>query len=192
MKTILELFKTHKMKEISEKYQPNEIVYNLSFKDGMLLGYQLLLNEEMDDNLRDYAVKLLEEYRQAFPKEWDMDWRNDVFLGDAYYLIMKYEERYEAYMRAAKRVSPNPPALLVSLAGCYLFPGSPITLEEAEKFVLLALEKEKSIEAATLIRGIYKTKGNSEKFSYWDTILHKLENENAYMRDKWPRFLNND
>jgi hypothetical protein len=192
MNSILELFKANKLKEISHKYKPNEIIKDLSFKDGMLLGYQLLLNDEMDDNLREFAVSLIEENRHAHPKEWDEDWRNDIFLGDAYYLIMKYDERYEAYKRASKKIHPLPPALLVSLAGCYLLPGSPITLDEAERLVLEALEKEKTIEAATLIRGIYKTKGNIDKFSYWDEILQKLENENAYMKDKWPKFLNND
>jgi len=191
MNTISELFKAHKLKEISQNYKPNEIIKNLSFKDGMLLGYQLLLNDEMDDILREYAVNLIEENRQAHPKEWDEDWRNDIFLGDAYYLIMKYEERYEAYKRASKKVFPAPPALLVSLAGCYLLPGSPITLDKAERLVLEALGKEKTIEAATLIRGIYKTKGNIDKYYYWDEILQKLENENTYMKDKWPKFLSN-
>ncbi|MGA8165616.1 MAG: hypothetical protein WB791_11470 [Waddliaceae bacterium] len=192
MNPVLDLLKKNKLKEISQKYQPDEVLEFLSFKDGMILSCKLLLNEEMDDNLREYAVKLIEKYRQSYPKEWNENWRNDVFLGDAYHLIMKYDERYKAYKRALERTFPSPPALLVSLAGCYLLADSPIDSDEAEKLLLDALEKEKSIEAVTLIRGIYKTKGNENKFAYWDKILQDLENENAYMKDKWPKFFDNE
>lgn len=48
------------------------------------------------------------------------------------------------------------------MAGCYLIPSSPITLEEAETLIRKSLEKEKTVEAVTLLRGICKTKGNMD------------------------------
>lgn len=182
--------------EISEKYHPNKIVKTLSFKESMNLAYHLLLNEQRDDNLIEYATSLIKEIRIFYPKEWNNDWRNDVFLGDALYLAMianasgKYEnERYEVYKHAFEKISPTPPALLVSMARCYLLPNSPVTIEEAEKLILCALEKEESIEAVTLIRGICKRKGDTGQFTYWDKILNSLEERNAWMKDKWPDFL---
>lgn len=191
MNSFLELYKKNNLKVISQKYKPSQIMDFLSFKDGMIFCSKLLLNEEMDDDLRDYAVRIIEEYRRTYPKEWDKDWRNDIFLGDAYYLIMKYDERYKIYQKAFEKTLSRPPAILVSLAGCYLHPNSPINIDEAEKLLLEALKKEKSIEAATLIRGIYKTKGDIKNFSYWDKILFDLEKNNAFIKDKWPKFFEN-
>ncbi|MBA3603314.1 MAG: hypothetical protein H0W50_06675 [Parachlamydiaceae bacterium] len=161
----------------------------LSFEEAMLLACQLLLNDEMNEILREYGVSLIEQNRQVHPKEWGEDWRNEVFLGDAYYLMMKYDKQYEAYTRASTNLSPLPPALLVSLAGCYLSSDSFLTIDDAEKLLLEALEKEETIEAVTLVRGIYKTKNDANKFSYWDKIFHELENSDAFMKDKWPKFL---
>lgn len=137
MNDLLNLIQNHQWFQISQKYQPKEIAKKLPFKKGMLLGYHLLLNEQMDDDLREFAVELINEIRKTFPEDWNRDWRNDIFLGDAFYLTMKYEERYESYKRAFDKISPAPPALLVSMAGCYTIPGFPvkipITIEEAEK-----------------------------------------------------------
>lgn len=103
---------------------------------------------------------------------------------------MKYEEQCEAYKRASKRINPLPPAILVSLAGCYLSKDSTlISSEEAEKLVRQALEQEESIEAVILIRGICKDKGDEKQFIHWNKVLEKLEKERAYMKNKWPEFL---
>jgi hypothetical protein len=89
----------------------------------------MLFNEERDDGLRDYATELLQEVRQAHFKEWSLDWKNDVFLGDAYYITMKYDERYESYKRAFDKVAFPPPSLLISLASCYLSPVSSVSFK---------------------------------------------------------------
>lgn len=189
MNDISTLFKTQKFDEICLTYKPQDVVRQLSFKESMILGCKLILNDDMAENLRTYGVSLIEKIRQTYPKEWVKDWRNEVFLGDAYYLLMRYDEMYEAYKRASENIFPIPPALLISLAGCYLSPNPHLTIDEAEKLVLEALENEKSIEGAILIRGIYKTKKKFEKFSYWNLILQELEKCDAYMKNKWPEFL---
>jgi hypothetical protein len=184
MKNLLTLFESQKLEEIYQLFRPEEIVTELSFKNAMLLSYRFLVR--YDDNLREYAVNLIEAIRQYFPKEWEKDWRNEVFLGDAYYIVMKYDERYEPYKRASKMIFPMPPTVMVSLARCYLSPNEPITIDEAKELILKALKKEKSIEAVTLIRGICKTKGLLDEFAYWDKNLQELEKNNCYMKDKWP------
>lgn len=189
MFNLLELIKQQKWKKISLEFTPEEIATLLSFHDGMKLCFQLLENEQLDDSLSKYGVRLTEEIRKKFPKEWADDWRNDIFLGDGYYLTMQPEKCYEAYKRGIKKEKPLPYPLMVSLAGCYLSPQCPITVEEAEKLLLKALKIEKTIEAVTLLRGIYKTQGNQSQFLYWDKILDQVEKENLWMNDNWPRFL---
>lgn len=171
---------------IANHYSPKSLAKGLSFKDGRLLAYKMLFNEERDDDLRDYATELLERIRQSYPKEWSEDWKNDVFLGDAFYMTMKYDERHEAYKRAYEKLIDPPPALLISLASCYLSPGSPITLEQAENLAKKALEEEMSIEGVILLRGIYAEKKDQAKFDYWDKILKELEEKQIHAKDIWP------
>jgi tetratricopeptide (TPR) repeat protein len=171
---------------IAKQYEPKSLAKDLNFENGRLLAYNMLLNEERDDYLRDYATELLEGVRQAYPKEWSEDWKNDVFLGDAYYMTMKYNERYEAYIRAYEKAIPSPPSLLISIASCYLSPESPITLNEAENLVQRALKEEVSIEGVALIRGLYAEKKIQEKFEYWDKILKDVEKKQIHTQDSWP------
>lgn len=173
---------------ISNQFDPKSLVKNISFKKGMTLAYHMLFNDERDDDLRDYAIQLLQELRQIYPEEWSSDWKNDIFLGDACFMTMRYDERYEAYKRAYEKANPPPPSLLISLAGCYLLPEPPITVDEAENLAKMALENEMSIEGVVLLRGIYAEKKDHAKFDYWDKILQKVEEKNIHAQECWPNF----
>ena len=65
---------------IVNQYNPKKLAKTLSFREGRLLAYKMLLNEDRDDNIRDYATELLKEVRLAHFKEWSLDWKNDVFV----------------------------------------------------------------------------------------------------------------
>lgn len=173
---------------IFKQYEPKKLAKNLPFKKGMSLVYKMLFNEERDDDLRDYATELLQEIRQTHQKEWATDWRNDVFLGDACYLTMNFDEQDEAYKRAFEKVPQPPPSLLISLASCYLSPKVPITLDEAENLAKKALEKEMSIEGVVLLRGIYAEKNDQDKFDYWDKVFIEVEKKNMHTQRAWPDF----
>lgn len=168
------------------EYEPKMLAKYLSFKDARSLAYKMLFNNSGDDDFRDFATDLLQEIRLVYPKEWSEDWKNDVFLGDACYLTMNYDERYEAYKRAYKKAVPPPPSLLISLASCYLSPGSPISLEEAEKLAKEALEREISKEGVVLLRGIYAEKNDVAMFNYWDRIYRDIEKQKLQSTNLWP------
>jgi hypothetical protein len=189
MKDLLKLIDDRKWHHITKTYQPSELAKLLPFKEAMILGNQILGNEEGDDDLRIYATTLIDEIRKRYPEDWNVDWRNDVFLGDAFFLAMKYDENYQSYKRSFDTVFPRPHALLVSMAGCYSNPDCPVTIEDAEKWVREALKKEISMEAVVLIRGICKQKGDMDQFSYWDNIFKRLENKKSSMKHKWPSFI---
>lgn len=188
MNKISSLILKNEWHTIVNQYQPKILAESLPFKEGRNLVYKMLFNEERDDSLRDYATELLQEIRQTHFGEWSSDWKNDVFLGDACYMTMKYDERYEAYKRAYEKATPPPPSLLISLAGCYLLPKPPITLDEAENLAKKALEKELSIEGVVLLRGIYAEKKDQAKFDYWDKVLKEVEEKNIHTQDAWPDF----
>lgn len=192
MNKIVDLITKKDWHHLTNQYKPNILAKNLSLKDGKTLAYQMLFGDTIEkaEDLSDYAAQLLQELRKVHSKEWTQDWRNDVFLGDICYMAMKGEERYEAYKRAYNKVIHPPPALLISLAGCYTLLEPPITLDEAEELVKKALEKEMSIEGAILLRGIYAEKGDQTKFDYWDRILEGLRQKNIHTQDAhlWPDF----
>lgn len=189
MNVVTELINKKDWYAIANQYTPKLMVHYLSFKEGMLLAYQMLFNEERDDGIRDYAAELLEEIRKAYPNEWSGDWRNDVFLGDACYLTMRFEERYEAYKRAYQNANPPPPSLLISLASCYLSAIPRVSLDDAEKLVIIVLEQEISIDRVVLFRGIYAKKKDQAKFDYWDRIYKEVEEKQVHTKDAWPKFL---
>ncbi len=190
MKDISNLIKEHQWYKIYQDYKPKEIAKELSFKQAMSLAYQMLLNEQRDDNLRDYSIKLFEAIRVSYSNEWNADWKNDLLLGDAYYFTMNFNERFRAYKRASEKINPLPPALLVSLAGCYLSSEiSSESIEEAEEMLKKALEQERSIEAVILMRSIYREKGDEKKFLYWNKVFEEVEKEGAYMKNKLPEVL---
>jgi hypothetical protein len=94
--TILNLIIKNDWYTLVNQYNPKTVAQLLPFKDGRSLAYKLLFDEKRDDNLRDYATELLQEIRQIHSQDWLGDWKNDVFLGDACYMSMKYDEQYEA------------------------------------------------------------------------------------------------
>lgn len=178
---------------ITKKYTPKKLAENLSFDDGRILAYKLLLNKELDDELREYAAELLDKLRFIYVKEWSADWKNDVFLGDAFLLTRKYDEEYAAYKRAYEKASPAPPSLLLCLASCYGTLNPPITADEAEKLTLKALEKELSLRGVVIIRGIYKSKNDQNKFDYWDRIYQELKGKEQHTSEGvWPNMLPKD
>lgn len=61
----------------------------MSFEENMRCAYQMLNDEEYDDDLYNFAVDLLQHIRKKYPQEWESDWRNDLFLGDACHFTMR-------------------------------------------------------------------------------------------------------
>ena len=193
MNQITDLIKKMDFHTIVKKYTPKNLAENLSFDEGRILAFKILFCQEWDSDLTDYATELLDQLRFIYAKEWSKDWKNDVFLGDAFFLANKYDEQYAAYKRAYEKIQPAPPYLLLSLASCYLSFDPPITIDEAEKLTLQALNKELSLRGVILIRGIYASKNDQVKFDLWDKIYQQLKEENLpSIEDAWPNILPTD
>lgn len=159
------------LKKISLRYDPADLVISDGFIPSLYMAKEMLLHEEWDEELQEYAVKILEELRRGFPKQWDSSWKYDAFLGYAYHIILKYDERYKAYLRAFNKVTIPSPELLVAMANCFFCPGQPpITIEQAISFVKQAIENTQYFEAVESLRALYKFIGNSKEQKYWESI----------------------
>lgn len=196
METLLSVIENREWGRICEDYRPEEIAAKVSFKQAMFIAYSMLHNEKRDDELREYAVKLIEAIQTTHIKEWSADWKNEIFLADAYYFIMQQERRFEickrVYENFKSRLIPLPPPILVSFAGC-LLNQEPLTLEDIQEAKILlqgALKQERSVEAALLMRTISREENDNDKFELWNKSLHELEDKGSYMKDKWPAFFN--
>ncbi len=177
--------------EIITKSKVLDLCNSLSFKEALALAYRMLYDPRWDEKFQNYAVELLYAIRKHFPEDWDSSWKFDVFLGDACNIAMRYEEKYQAYKRAAEKVTPIPPSLLVLIAECYISPGTPpIAQTTAEELLKEALQKEKSIEGASLLKRIYERRQDVSQVAHWDTILKVATKQNAHIKVMQPDFLN--
>ncbi len=191
MNSIGDLIRHKYWQKLATHFEPQTTARSLPFREGIVTAYKMLFNSEHDDDIRDYAVRLLFAIRDIYNEEWESDLGYDVLLGDACSLTWRYDEKYAAFKRAYDRADPKTPYLLFSLAGCYITPDLPfVTIEQAEAFVKKALEQELSIQAVVLIRGICQTKGDQKGLDYWDEVLEEVEKKQLWSRSSdWPAFL---
>lgn len=170
------------LKQKSENYAPLDLVSELGFEKTLNVARQMLTSEEWDESLQEYATKLLEEIRKKYPEKWNLNWKYDAFLGYAYDIVLKYDERYTSYKRALDKVHPPPPQLLVALAGCCWGPGKPpITEEEAISLVKQAIVSVNYVEAIELLRGLYKSIGNVKEQKHWDKVLENIKDRGTHL-----------
>ncbi len=170
------------LKQKSEIYSPVDLANKLAFEEALNLARNMLINEEWDESLQTYAVSLLEEIRKAYPEKWNLNWRYDAFLGYAYDIILKYDERYAFYKSAFDKAYPQPPELLVALAGCYWTPGNPpITEEDAISLIKQAIQSKLYVEGVELLQGLYKSIGNIHEQQHWGKILENIKDTGPHL-----------
>lgn len=170
------------LKKKSNYYNPSELALLISFDEGLRTACDMLNNAEWDEDLQEYATNFLEELRKKDPKKWKSSWKYDALLGYAYHIILKYDERYAAYKRAFEKINPPPPQLLIAMARCCWAPGSPpITEDEAISLVKQALSTTIYYEGASLLRGLYKSIGNTKEQNYWENVLEKMKGKEIHL-----------
>jgi hypothetical protein len=170
------------LKQKSISYKPSDLVDELGFEDTLNMARHMLNNKKWDESLQEYATNLLEELRKKYFEKWNSNWKYDAFLGYAYDIILKYDERYASYKRAFDKTSLPPPELLVAIAGCCWAPGQPsITEEEAISFVKQAIETTPYVEGVELLRGLYKSIGNVKEQQYWEKVLEEIKDNGPHL-----------
>jgi tetratricopeptide (TPR) repeat protein len=183
------LFKSKNFIELINSHSIKEIVQVLSFDDALKLAYNLLYNEKWDENLQEYAIKLLYEIRNIHQNRWNASWEHDALLGLACYIRYKHEERYEAYKKAFDKAENPPPRLLIELARCCICPGRPpISYDEAINLIMNALKEAPYTDGISLLCNIYSLKDDKVKEIYWNNILKKID-KNLNSPSIEPKFL---
>lgn len=190
---IIFLIENKNFQELVRSYLPIEIVKSLSFRDGLRLAYRLLYNEKWDDDLQEFAIKLLYEIRNSYAEMWNESWEYDALLGIACDITCKYDERYderyEAYKRAFEKTKNPPPRLLIELARCCICPGSPpFSYDDAIKLVSRALEDAPYADGIGLLSHLYSLKDDKKNEDYWTKIL-KNSNQEFVSPPIEPKFL---
>jgi hypothetical protein len=176
---LLNLIKDRKSKEIKDISFDDLLA--LGYRECMFLAYDLFAKNLHDSELQEFAAELFFRIRDQFPTEWDMDWKNDAYLGQVCGLTWRYDESYECYKRAYDKLSDPPDVLLLLLASCNSAPGKPpINDDESEFFLKRALAKNVTYEGAINMRGLARNKKDPELEKYWNKKCHDLEKANVH------------
>src|SRR3989338_8060384 len=88
---------------LSSNITPKDIVSLFDFKESMHLIPSLLMAQWEDDTLKSYAIRLMRTCRTHFNKEWDVDWKNDAYLGICCKYLSMWDEAYKTLKRAYDR-----------------------------------------------------------------------------------------
>lgn len=183
MQSSIEIKKHFAEKEYREIYTScpvDSVAEALGFVDGLRLSYRLLYNKSWEEELQQYAINLILSVKSKFPNEWEKDWRNEAFLGNAYNVLLgddrNYNERHKAYLRAYKKSDPVPPELLIALASCFDAPGEPpVSYDQAIKWLKKSLEIEPYSAAVGLLSSIYWCKNDENELAFWQKTLKELQ-----------------
>jgi hypothetical protein len=171
-------------------YSVKDICSYVSFSEAMHLVKHLCYDDLQDDEKQQYALKLAFEIKNHFKKEWESDWKNEVFLGGLCEMVWLYDERYFCYKRAYDKLNDPPAELLFLLSDCDSAPGTPpITHQEADLYLKKSIEKKVTSESAFTMKNIYRLKEDKLQEEYWDRVYRKLENENVHFDQLIPDVL---
>ena len=150
---------------------------HMTFRGAVKLAYQLMFNENWDDNLHNYAARLLEFLRKNYSQDWNSSWQYDAFLGQAYDFTLLYDERYAAYKRAMGKAIQPPPALLIALIRCRHAPGiPPISMCEAMTLIKGALKEYCTAEAIAKSPSLFSTE--EQEYEYWVDVFVSMYRPN--------------
>lgn len=175
---------------ISNEFTVKDICHLLNFESSMVLVYEMFVQNLDNDDILDFVIRLLLEIKKDYPEEWSSDWKNDVFLGKIFSYIWRYQEAYDQYKIAFEKLRDPPDSLLLLLAGCKNTPSPPpITNEESEKYLLKAIRKKITYEAALMMRELARDKKNTKDEMYWNSMGSKLEKENIHTETILPNVL---
>lgn len=118
MNKIKELISQKDWSSLISNYSVKEVCSFLNFSEAMYIVEHLFYNNIQDDEKQQYALKLAFEIKDHFKKEWESDWKNDVFLGGLCEMLWLYDERYLCYKRAYDKLKDPPAELLLLLSNC--------------------------------------------------------------------------
>ena len=187
MKKIKDFISQKDWNSLISSYSVQDICSYLNFSEAMHLVKHLFYDDTEDDEKQQYALKLAFEIKDHFKKEWESDWKNEVFLGGLCVMLWFYDERYFCYKRAYDKLDDPPAELLFLLSVCNGAPGTPpITHQEANLYLKKSMEKKMTSESAFKMKNIYRLKEDKLQEEYWDRIYRKLENENVHFEQLIP------
>ncbi|GAB4227320.1 MAG: hypothetical protein Tsb0021_04070 [Chlamydiales bacterium] len=184
------LFKKKDWKTLIKNYQPKDISLVLSYKDSMFAAKEIMEFDFRNDETLNYVVDLLFSVRNRHQKNWNEDWKNDIFLSDLCAIVWRYKESYEVLASAYQRIKDPSAAFLYEFAKCTRNPPEAkfMSEEEAEELLQESLNKKITFETANFLSWIYTRKNNKEKALYWSKIANEAEKKCHHNENLVPEF----
>lgn len=176
--TLLALIQAKEWERIVSSYIPEEVCAMMTFKETMRLA-RSLYSFELSDEALNFAAELMFACSKFFPKEWNADWKHDVYLGNLCSMIWRYEDMCRLFKRAYDRVENPPSSLLLLLAGTIFCPpdesSMSVSQEEARQLVERAWAMKQTSNAAIKMRYFAREDGDIQAAHEWTKICDDLE-----------------
>ncbi len=167
---------------------PKDICCVLNFDQIMHLIEKMFYENMQDDQIQQFALNLAFETRNYFRNQWEIDWKNDVFLGHLCCVLWRYKDQYICYKKAYDKLTDPPESILLLLAGCDNIP-SILNHQKIEKYLKSALEKKITYEGALMMKALYHHKTDLQMETYWDNMCTELLNKNIHTETIIPDVL---
>lgn len=190
---IREFISQKKWNLLVANHSVKDVCLTLNFNEAMRLTEELFYDNMQDDAIQQFALSLALEIKKHFKNQWEEDWKNDIFLGNLCSILWLYGEQYICYKRAYDKLKDPPDSLLLLLAGCNFAPEvPPISEQKSEEYLMKALEKKVTSEAALMMRSLYRDKANHKMEEHWDKMYKELEQKNIHTEAIIPDALRDD
>lgn len=170
-------------KFLVKNFLPVNFADALSFFDAMQLVGRLSITaaSEMSkdglsaDQMRDFAVNLMIILRARYPKEWESDWKNEVYLGISCALVHREEEAFSFIKNAFEKFTDPPQSLIFAFISSGDTFESYLSENEIAELTERAITKGVTYESALKMAALASEKGDQEECENWKQKAFEAE-----------------
>ena len=91
MKNIKDFISRKDWGSLISNYSVKDVCLLLSFSEAMHVVKHLFYDDIRDGEKQEYALELAFAIKDRFTKEWESDWKNEVFLGGLCVMLWLYD-----------------------------------------------------------------------------------------------------
>ena len=141
------------------------------------------------DLMRDYSVNLMKILRAKYSREWESDWKNEVYLGITCALVFREEEAFMHIQKAYKQVEDPPQSLIMAYISAGTGSDHFLTKEQVAELSQIAIKKGVTYESALHMALLAYEQRDFKKQRYWEEKAADAEKRGVHTPSITPNVL---